>query len=365
MASILRLSSLHEFQTHHPLTKVRSILDSFSDALRIEIRSALPDKKNELIEFQKELKNIISSGEKNESTLNDFIASITKRLLENGFDDVVENSYRNETNDSESACQFELVYKRIMSNLPDKLKESLIYSEADFEKLYEKTDVDYYEYIANSTFREINSTFGNFKLSYKQRFAYILGVFLVNVPVNTLHMFKYLKSMGNITKAFLSNCQLSDCDGTSLPSVCEGISLALGYAIGISLHESLKQNANVNYLLSEDPEKLTSRLHGIKTYLLCRDSATAIENDLATKDIVSKFLGIDPSDLLSLPNAVKVSRILDFLIPQTVGYDFYPLEYDDVQLELDKDTFSNLIYSSTLHTIISMLQIQFAEADEK
>lgn len=368
MTSILRLNSFQEFQLHHPLFKIREIIDSFLESIKIEIGTASNSNKKDLEEFQSELKTMSSSKSTDIESLNYFINDFSLRLRNKGFDCVITNTYKEKISEAKFTDKLELVFKRVDSNIPTQFKASLEFSDFDFHEKHKTVDSEYCNYQSQLAFREMHSIFSNMELDYKQRFAFILGSFLTHVPENSLHIFNYLQSVGKITQTYLAHCQINECDNNSIDNVCEGISLALGYAIGFSIQTSLKQSANVQIVILEDQDEkndtnfaieLVDSLHAVPDYLLCRDSALSIHNDENTEGIIKWFFGIDCDSILTLPNAVGIARVLDWLVPQTVGYDFYPLDYDDIQIGLSKDINTSLIKASAMHTLISLLKQQF------
>lgn len=385
MASILSLSSFQEYQSHHPLTKIREKLESLEQAIRIEIRTAPSEEKATLLKLKNELQEVNLLNDKTVDFLTQFIENFSSKLKENGFEDVVKNSDKYKHSNLEVNDDIEGVFKKVKTFITHDLKESLQYSSSEFHDIYSKVDNAYYEYHKLSTFREIHSVFSNLELNYKQRFAFVLGTFLTNLPANTQHFFKYLQSLGQTTKTYLAHCQINECETGSINNVCEGVSMALGYAIGATLHQNLMQNANVNYLMLTDPNLLESDIHKeiigdsdldtdhiddklkrMPKYLLSLDSAISILNNKDTEVIIKALFDIDSlDDILTLPNAVNLSRVLDFLIPRTVGYDFFPIDYDDLQGELSNEYFTRLTLASALHTIISLLIVQFPSETRK
>lgn len=368
--SILRLNSFLEYQSHHPLYKIRKIIESFIQAIKVEIRSASAEDAIDLIEFNKELENVNSTNNPNLESLNAFVNDLQSRLAEKGFNDVIINAFKKEESQLKFTDKLELVFKRVQASIPKEFKGTLNYSNFDFHEKYKEVDLSYCEYQNLLAFREIHSIFSNIELNYKQRFAFILGSFLTHVPENSLHIFDYLNKVGKVTQTYLGHCQINECDNNSVDSVCEGVSLALGYAIAFSLQTALKQSANVQICMLENADEqdgtnvaieLVESLHAIDDYLLCKDSAFSILNDNKSDALIEKFFGIDTTTLLTLPNAISVARILDWLVPQTVGYDFYPLNYDDIQEGLSQEINTTLIQASAMHTLIALLKKQFPE----
>ena len=347
----LRAYQTYSFHWEH----LDSAINDINLALDVELRTCSPENRIVLISYKNKVNSTASHS--NRSGLIE-LANILDQMRNNGFEDVVSNSKIMTKYNAEDASELSKMFECVVNQLPEDLQPYTSVADDLFEKHFDATDIAYSNAFEVSIFKEIHSIFTNIKISSMQRFTYLLGTFLSNAPKIELHNANYFNRLTPVVSLYLANISPSKSKVANLAFVADGLCLAFGYAIAQDLHSSLKQHANVNYLMLEDPQPSVDALHEIDSNLLTVENALITGRNKSTHGIINTFLTIDTKTLLELPNAYSMFHIIDFIIPTTQGPDFFPVNYMELQSLLVQEDKMEITRCAIIHTLISLLKIQ-------
>jgi hypothetical protein len=354
MASVVQIKSFISNDVN-----VISIEDRYFNvmrAIKIELKTCATADKDILLRLHSDL----SDDKNNENTY----SAVIQTLELNGYTDVLENAKTKQNIYLGGDVNNELFSKLIEKKIPELFKKTLLVRDDIFDAEFDEIDAQYSDYHVVSVFRDIHAIFNSTQISSSQKFSYVLGSFLSNYPTNTAHGLNYINKLTPTISLLLENIPIAPGNSANALFVTECTCLAFGFSIGQSLMTVLKHHANIKFLTSDDSESWVRELHSIDLDLLSKTEVNKLKSNVLIEDVIKNFIDLKKDDLLNLPQSFSIFHIVDFVIPSTQEVDLFPVKFKLLQKELVKEKHMDFTKLAIIHTLISLLQIQFPSPED-
>jgi hypothetical protein len=353
MASVVQIKSFITNDAN--ITSIEDRYINVLNAIDIELKTCGNADRNILLRLHSQL----SDDKSNENTY----SAVIQILELNGYTDVLENAKPKQNSYLGGDVNNQLFSKLIEKKIPDLFRKTLLVRDDVFDAELDEIDSQYSDYSVVSVFRDIHAIFNSVQISSAQRFSYVLGSFLSNYPTNTAHGLNYINKLTPTISLLLENIPITHGDSTNVSFVTDCTCLAFGFSIGQSLMTVLKHHANIKFLTSDESEIWVKELHSIDLDLLSKTDVNKLKSNALIEDVIDNFIDLKKENLLNLPQSFSIFHIVDFVIPSTQEVDLFPVEFRLLQKELVKEKYMDFTKLAIIHTLISLLQIQFPPED--